>query len=123
MRDDVKSELKGTAVNMTTVYDPAGPKGKRLWKVDLGNYGPVTPSPFFAQEKPGDPRGRPIEADSAAEAEAIFYRLHGIISSEHTPSVEELSPAEADELAAQAAKPRKRRGKRAALPALSEEVV
>ena len=49
---------------------PAGPT--RYWMVSLDHVhrGLTTPSPWFEQEKPDDPRARPIEAASEAQAKA-----------------------------------------------------
>lgn len=69
---------------------------KKLWKVDLGKMGPVTPSVFFAKEHPNDPRGKPIEAANEEEAWEIFRKLHGIIACEHAAEFTEMTPEEAE---------------------------
>lgn len=97
MRDDVKQELAAGAKAPLSTTGVMRPGKKRLWKVDLGKLGPVTPSAFFAREKPGDPRGQPIEAETSQEAVRIFYELHGILSYPHQPEVTELPRPEEDD--------------------------
>ncbi len=83
---------------------PRDPKAsKRYWKVDLDKSGPVTPSAFFRQEKPGDPRGYAIEADDTAGAWQEFCRLHGILGCSVAPVITEMSEADAKELREQKA--------------------
>lgn len=74
-----------------------GPTKLRLWRVSLDNVikGFTTPSPYFAAEFPGDPRGEPIQAYDEVEARAIFRRIHAIEGGPN-PECVELSPVEAE---------------------------
>lgn len=58
---------------------PAGPLKPYMVSLNHIHAGLTTPSPWFAREKPGDPRGLPIMATCDAHARAIFQELHGIV--------------------------------------------
>ncbi len=74
---------------------PAGPVKQYMVSLDHTHKGLTTPSYWFAREKPGDPRGRPIEAVSATHAVAIFYQLHGIVGVNGMPAeAREMTPEE-----------------------------
>ncbi len=55
----------------------------RSWRVSLGQYGPTTPDPRRADDKP-------ILALDEAEAWEVFKTRHGILSSDHDAKIEEL---------------------------------
>ncbi len=65
---------------------PDGERKPYMVSLDHTHKGLTTPSVWFAREKPGDPRSRPIEAVSPQHAIAIFYELHGIVGVSGMPA-------------------------------------